>query len=420
MDLNNVKIAVIGLGYVGLPLAVEFAKKYPTVGFDIDRSRIADLNAGKDKTLEIDGSELTNLEKLTFTCNMGELKSANVYIVTVPTPINQFKQPDLTPLIKASETIGTNLNIGDIVIYESTVYPGATEEDCVPVLEQVSGLVFNNDFFVGYSPERINPGDKEHRVSNIPKVTSGSTLEVAEFIDQLYSSIITAGTHKAESIRVAEAAKIIENVQRDVNIALFNELHQIFEKLGINTIAVIEAASTKWNFMKLLPGLVGGHCIGVDPYYMLHKSHSVGYIPDLIRNAREINDGFSEFVAQKLIKDCLKNNIPLNNLNILILGASFKANCADLRNSKVFDVAAHLRAFGLQVGIFDPIVDSKIAERDFNEKLVSDVDIKNFDVALMCVQHKCFETTIDEIVSGLRYSKVFYFLDSTNSCNTCS
>lgn len=409
MDLSNVKIAVIGLGYVGLPLAVEFGKKYPTVGFDINQKRVIELQNGHDHTLEVETEELAKADKLTYSADTQALQAANIFIVTVPTPINKLKQPDLTPLIKASETIGNSLKKGDIVIYESTVYPGATEEDCVPVLEKVSGLTFNQDFFVGYSPERINPGDKVHRVTTILKVTSGSTPEIADFVDELYSSIIKAGTHKAESIKVAEASKVIENVQRDVNIALINELHQIFDRLDINTLDVIRAASTKWNFMTLHPGLVGGHCIGVDPYYMLHKSHSVGYIPDLMRRAREVNDSFCDFVARKFIKECLLNEIDLNGLQLLILGASFKANCGDLRNSKVFSVVQHLRDFGISVAVHDPHVSSEEARLVYHEELVCEDEISNFDVALMCVEHRSFIDSIEKIKGLLKLSKIFYF-----------
>lgn len=409
MDLHNIKIAVIGLGYVGLPLAVEFGKKYPTIGFDINQKRVNELNEGHDHTLEVEAEELNQAAQLSYSADASDLEQANIYIVTVPTPINEFKQPDLAPLIKASETIGKTLKKDDIVIYESTVYPGATEDDCVPVLERVSDLKFNEDFYVGYSPERINPGDKEHRVTTILKVTSGSTPEIADFVDQLYSSIIKAGTHKAESIKIAEAAKIIENVQRDVNIALINELHQIFDRLGINTLDVIRAASTKWNFMTLYPGLVGGHCIGVDPYYMLHKSHSVGYIPDLMRRAREVNDAFSDFVARKFIKDCLSNKIDLNGLNVLILGASFKANCGDLRNSKVFSVIQHLREFGINVSVHDPHVDYEEASSVYHESLVCEDEIRGFDVALMCVEHSTFIDSLEKIKGMLKYSKIFYF-----------
>jgi len=342
-DLNEVKLAIIGLGYVGLPLAVEFGKKYPTLGFDINKPRIKQLQSGTDSTLEVSDKELAATKALSYSCTVDDLKSCNVYIVTVPTPIDSHKQPDLTPLIKASEMLGKVVSKGDIVIYESTVYPGATEESCIPVVEQFSGLTFNEDFFAGYSPERINPGDKEHRVINILKVTSGSTPEIAEFVDQLYRSIIIAGTHKASSIKVAEAAKVIENTQRDVNIALINELSIIFNKLDIDTLEVLEAAGTKWNFLPFRPGLVGGHCIGVDPYYLTHKAQSVGYHPEMILAGRRLNDGMGAYVVSQLVKNMLKNRIQVEGANVLVMGLTFKENCPDLRNTKVVDIVSKLK-----------------------------------------------------------------------------
>ena len=339
-------IAVIGLGYVGLPLAVEFGKIRAVIGFDINEGRIDALRAGRDSTLEVSAEELMAARQLSFTTDIADLADASIYIVTVPTPIDAHKRPDLTPLIKASETLGRVLKRGDIVIYESTVYPGATEEDCVPVLERMSGLTFNIDFFAGYSPERINPGDKQHRLPDIRKVTSGSTPEVAEEVDQLYASIIKAGTYKAESIRVAEAAKVIENTQRDLNIALVNELAIIFNKMGIDTDAVLKAAGTKWNFLPFRPGLVGGHCIGVDPYYLTHKAEAMGYHPQVILAGRRINDGMGAYVASQLVKTMLKRRLQVDGARVLILGLTFKENCPDLRNTKVVDLIKELGEFG--------------------------------------------------------------------------
>lgn len=346
-DTLNAKIGIIGLGYVGLPLAVEFGKKVTTIGFDINKSRIDELRNGHDSTLECSNLELLEATKLTYACSLDALKECNVFIVTVPTPIDKHKQPDLTPLIKASETLGKIIKKGDVIIYESTVYPGATEEDCIPVVEKVSGLKFNIDFFAGYSPERINPGDKEHRVTNILKVTSGSTPDVAEYVDQLYKLIITVGTHKASSIKVAEAAKVIENTQRDVNIALINELSIIFNKLGIDTLEVLEAAGTKWNFLPFRPGLVGGHCIGVDPYYLTHKAQSVGYHPEMILAGRRLNDSMGQYVVSQLVKKMLKQRIQVEGANVLVMGLTFKENCPDLRNTKVIDIISELKEYNI-------------------------------------------------------------------------
>lgn len=356
-DFENKTIAVIGLGYVGLPLAVEFGKRRPVIGFDIKPARIAELRNGHDGTREVTPEELAASEHLTVTDDPDALREASVYIVTVPTPIDAYKRPDLTPLLKASETVGAVLKAGDVVIYESTVYPGATEEDCVPVLERASGLSFNEDFFCGYSPERINPGDKAHRLPDICKVTSGSTPEIADAIDDLYGAIITAGTHKAPSIRVAEAAKVIENTQRDLNIALVNELAMIFNRMDIDTEAVLKAAGTKWNFLPFRPGLVGGHCIGVDPYYLTHKAEATGYHPQVILSGRRINDGMGAYVAGQMVKAMLKRGMTVSGMRILVLGLAFKENCPDLRNTRVVDVVAELSDYGVQVDVHDPWVD---------------------------------------------------------------
>ncbi len=342
-------IAIIGLGYVGLPLAVEFGKKYNAIGFDINLDRVEELLAGHDSTLEVTDEDISSAAKLIYSSQLDDLKAANIYIVTVPTPIDQHKRPDLTPLLKASEMLGDVISPGDIVVYESTVYPGATEEECIPIIENVSGLTFNKDFFAGYSPERINPGDKEHRVTTIKKVTSGSTPEVADYVDGLYSSIITAGTHKAKSIKVAEAAKVIENTQRDLNIALVNELALIFNRLGIDTEEVLKAAGTKWNFLPFRPGLVGGHCIGVDPYYLTHKAKEIGYHPEVILAGRRINDGMGEYVVSQVVKKMIKRRIHVENANVLIMGLAFKENCPDLRNTRVVDMVTEFKEYGANV-----------------------------------------------------------------------
>ena len=386
-SLTDLKIGIIGLGYVGLPLAVEFGKKFPVTGFDINQGRIAQLQSGHDSTLEVSDEELKQSPQLSFSYTVSDLESCNVYIVTVPTPIDEHKQPDLTPLIKASEMLGKVVKSGDIIIYESTVYPGATEEACLPVVERVSGLVFNKDFFAGYSPERINPGDKERRVTNILKVTSGSTPEIAEKVDQLYKSIITAGTHKASSIKVAEASKVIENVQRDVNIALVNELHQIFEKLNINTKEVIEAAGTKWNFMKLQPGLVGGHCIGVDPYYLLHKSQISGYVPDLMRKAREINDSMPAYIAQDFLKQLIKQKINPVDCKVSLLGFTFKENCPDTRTTKVYDLYLMLKNLGFSIEVYDPWLNKEALESAHSSMVIVEKDEIKAKVALLAVGH---------------------------------
>jgi len=389
MDLKGLKIAVIGLGYVGLPLAVEFGKKFKTCGFDINEARVAALLSGKDSTLEVSESELIEAKYLDYSYNVEVLADCNIYIVTVPTPIDQHKQPDLTPLIKASEMLGKVVSKGDIIIYESTVYPGATEEDCIPVVERVSGLTFNEDFYAGYSPERINPGDKEHRVTTIKKVTSGSTPEIAEIVDQLYRSIIVAGTHKASSIKVAEAAKVIENTQRDVNIALINELSIIFNKLNIDTLEVLEAAGTKWNFLPFRPGLVGGHCIGVDPYYLTHKAQSVGYNPEMILAGRRVNDGMGEYVVSQLVKKMLKQRIHVEGANVLILGLTFKENCPDLRNTKVVDIVQELKEYNANVDITDPWCSSEDAQHEYGLAL-TEAKKGFYDAIILAVAHDEF------------------------------
>jgi len=389
------KIAVIGLGYVGLPLAVEFGKKYETIGFDIAQWRIDELSNGHDRTLEIEDEYLQktiNEYDLTFTADIDDLRSCNIYIVTVPTPIDNSNRPDLTPLIKSSETVGKVLGRGDIAIYESTVYPGVTEEECVPILEKFSGLKFNEDFFCGYSPERINPGDKVHTVTKILKVTSGSTPEVAKKVDDLYKSIITAGTYQASSIKVAEASKVIENTQRDVNIALINELAHIFDTMGIDTTEVIEAAATKWNFIKLTPGLVGGHCIGVDPYYLTHKAQELGYKPNLILGARQINNSMSKYIVERTIKEMIKHDKKINNAAVLVMGLTFKEDCPDIRNSKVFDIIDELNGYGCRVDVYDPWIDPKEIVQN-NLTLIGDPleAQKKYDAIIVAVGHGEFK-----------------------------
>lgn len=411
LDINNLKIAVIGLGYVGLPLAVEFGKHRSVIGFDINAERIASLRKGNDHTLEVNKKELAQATHLTFSSDINELAECSFFIVTVPTPIDDYKQPDLTPLIKASEAIGSLLKKDDIVVYESTVYPGATEEVCIPVLEKVSGLVFNQDFYAGYSPERINPGDKEHRVTNILKVTAGSTPEVADFVDEVYNLIITAGTHKAPSIKVAEAAKVIENTQRDVNIALINELAVIFNKMGIDTQAVLEAAGTKWNFLPFRPGLVGGHCIGVDPYYLTHKAQSIGYNPEIILAGRRLNDSMGEYVVTQLVKTMIKKRIQVEGAKVLILGLSFKENCPDVRNTKVIDIVHELQEYNIEVDVYDPWVDAVEAEREYNVTPVSKPAKNSYDGIILAVAHNQFvEMGIEQIRSLGKSSHVLYDL----------
>lgn len=383
-------IAVIGLGYVGLPLAAEFGKIRPVLGFDIDKKRVAGLMSGFDATLELDEDELSAAKQLRFSSDEADLSQCNFFIVTVPTPIDAHKRPDLTPLHKASHMIGSHLKRGDIVVYESTVYPGATEEECVPILERQSGLKFNVDFFCGYSPERINPGDRAHRLPDIKKVTSGSNADTAELVDQMYKSIIRAGTFKAESIKVAEAAKVIENTQRDLNIALINELAIIFNKMGIDTQSVLEAAKTKWNFLPFSPGLVGGHCIGVDPYYLTHKAAALGYHAEVILAGRRINDNMASYAADRMIKEMVRKSISIKGSNVLVLGLSFKENCPDIRNTKVVDLIDALQDYGVNVDCYDPVVDAEAALDEYGITLVADYAQKKYDGVIIAVAHADF------------------------------
>jgi len=383
-------LAIIGLGYVGLPMAVEFAKHFRTLGFDINQCRIAELQAGQDHTLEVSPEQLAEATHLSFTSDPEALRACNTYIVTVPTPIDGFKRPDLTPLVKASETIGRALKPGDLVIYESTVYPGCTEEDCVPVLERVSGLKFNQDFFCGYSPERINPGDKEHTVTKIKKVTSGSTPEISDMVDALYRTVITAGTHKASSIKVAEASKIIENSQRDINIAFVNELALIFDRMGIDTLEVLEAAGTKWNFLPFKPGFVGGHCISVDPFYLTHKAESLGYHPEVILAGRRINDNMPLFAANKFVKQLIKRDHKICGAKVLLMGITFKENCPDIRNSKAADLAKELLEFGLSLDICDPWATPEEVHREYGFRCASAPEGNHYDGIVIAVAHHAF------------------------------
>jgi UDP-N-acetyl-D-galactosamine dehydrogenase len=389
-DINKLRIGIVGLGYVGLPLAVEFGKKYPTVGFDIHAGRVAELEGGTDSTLECSSEELAEATHLTYTSDVAEIADCNFYIVTVPTPIGDGNRPLLTPLRAASNTLGGVIKKGDIVVYESTVYPGATEEFCVPLLEAGSGLKMNDDFFIGYSPERINPGDKEHRLPTILKVTSGSTSEAADYINEIYASIITAGTHKASSIKVAEAAKVIENTQRDVNIALVNELAMIFERVGIDTEEVLVAAGTKWNFLPFRPGLVGGHCIGIDPYYLTYKAEQLGYHPQMILAGRRINDNMSLYVSTQIVKRMLKKGIQPNGARVLVLGLTFKENCPDLRNTKVVDIVRELTSYGTEVDVHDPWVDAAEAKAEYGLDLVAAPEKGAYDVVIIAVAHDQF------------------------------
>lgn len=399
MESKNHKIAVIGLGYVGLPLAVEFGKKYQVVGFDINQARVNELNSGHDSTLEVEDKDLQQAltqssgSGLALSTNLEDIRDSNIYIVTVPTPIDQFKRPDLSPLVKASETVGKVIGKGDIVIYESTVYPGATEEDCLPVVEKVSGLKYNEDFFAGYSPERINPGDKVNTLLTIKKVTSGSTPEIADVVDDLYNSILLNGTHKASCIKVAEASKVIENAQRDLNISFVNELALIFDKLNIDTNEVIDAAGTKWNFIKYRPGLVGGHCIGVDPYYLAFKAEAVGYHPDVISSGRRVNDNMARFVADKVVKLMIKKGLKILNSNVLLLGVTFKENCPDIRNTKVVDIVDELQEFGCKLDIYDPWADQAEVEHEYGIKTMAkniDIYAKKYDAVILAVSHEQF------------------------------
>ncbi|MCU7871556.1 MAG: Vi polysaccharide biosynthesis UDP-N-acetylglucosamine C-6 dehydrogenase TviB [Candidatus Thiodiazotropha sp. (ex Lucinoma borealis)] len=400
-NLGEVHIGVLGLGYVGLPLAVEFGKKYPTIGLDINEARVEELKAGRDSSLEVDPAELKQIPYLSYTSNLDDLKPCNIFVVTVPTPINEHKQPDLTPLIGASHALGKVLKPGDIVIFESTVYPGATEEVCVPIMEADSGLKFNQDFYVGYSPERINPGDKEHRLPTIKKVTSGSTPEVADFVDELYRSIITAGTHKASSIKVAEAAKVIENTQRDVNIALINELALIFNRLGIDTLEVLEAAGSKWNFLPFRPGLVGGHCIGVDPYYLTHKAQSIGYQPEIILAGRRLNDGMGAYVVHSVIKMMMKRGTATNNSKALVLGLTFKENCPDLRNTRVVDIVTEFKDYGAQVDVYDPWVSPDEAEHEYGLRPIPELKEGEYDAVILAVAHREFQAMGSDKIRAL-------------------
>ncbi|WP_350314694.1 Vi polysaccharide biosynthesis UDP-N-acetylglucosamine C-6 dehydrogenase TviB [Pseudoalteromonas sp. TB43-MNA-CIBAN-0091] len=388
---ENIKIGVIGLGYVGLPLAVEFGKKYPVLGFDINQKRVDELSAGHDATLEVSDEELKDIKQLNFSCNKQELADCNVYIVTVPTPIDESNAPDLTPLRKASELLGEFVQKGDVVIYESTVYPGATEEVCLPIIEKVSGLVFNKDFFAGYSPERINPGDKVNTLTKIMKITSGSTPEIGEFVNELYGSIITAGTHLAGSIKVAEAAKVIENTQRDLNIAIINEFAKIFNRLGIDTEEVLNAAGTKWNFLKFKPGLVGGHCISVDPYYLTHKAQEVGYRPEVILAGRRINDGMGEYVATQLVKKLSSQKIHVDEAKVLVLGFTFKGDCPDVRNTKIIDIVNELKDFNMSVDVYDDWANPAEVEHEYGLTLVSELKENHYDGIVLAVDHSEFK-----------------------------
>ncbi len=393
ITIHNFKLAIIGLGYVGLPLAHAFSSKYEVVGFDISAWRIEELQRGYDRTLELDEKQVNEALKngMKFTLQLQDIRDCNIYIVTVPTPIDKHKKPDLTPLMKASETIGKVLKKDDIVIYESTVYPGATEEDCVPILEKFSNLKFNVDFFCGYSPERINPGDKEHTVTKILKVTSGSTPEIGKKVDELYASIITAGTHLAPTIKVAEAAKVIENSQRDINIAFVNELAIIFNKLGINTNDVLAAAGTKWNFLPFKPGLVGGHCIGVDPYYLTHKAQSIGYNPEIILAGRRLNNNMGIYVANQVIKLMIKKGHKIEGSKVLVLGITFKENCPDIRNSRVIDVIEELQEFGCNIDVYDPWADADEVKYEYNLELSCELDILKYEAIILAVAHNQFK-----------------------------
>ena len=411
MNVTGIKLAIIGLGYVGLPLAVEFGKKRSVIGFDINQQRIDEIKAGNDGTLETSEEELCDAKYLIYTTNPEDLRAENCFIVTVPTPIDAHKRPDLTPLIKASEIVGKVLKKDDIVIYESTVYPGATEEDCVPILEKHSGLAFNQDFYCGYSPERINPGDKEHRVTNIKKVTSGSTPEITDFVDALYNEIITAGTHKAESIKIAEAAKVIENTQRDLNIALINELAIIFNRMGIDTQAVLEAAGSKWNFFPFRPGLVGGHCIGVDPYYLTHKAESIGYRPQIILAGRHLNDGMGAYVVSQLINAMDSKSIQIEGAKVLVMGLTFKENCPDLRNTRVVDIVHELEQYKCHVDIYDPWVDRQEAQHEYGITPVEAPNQGNYDAVILTVAHdKTKEMGARQIRTFCKETHVLYDL----------
>ncbi len=411
MNLSNTRIGIIGLGYVGLPLALEFSKEFPVIGFDISENRITDLQSGHDFTNEVYKSDLVEANNITFSSDSLDLKDCNFYIVTVPTPIKKNNKPDLGPLLSASNLVAKLLKKDDVVVYESTVYPGATEEDCVPILERISGLVLNNDFYIGYSPERINPGDKMHRLPNIKKVISGSNNESANFIERVYQNIITAGTYKAESIKVAEAAKVIENTQRDLNIALINELAIIFNLMDIDTEAVLRAAETKWNFLPFRPGLVGGHCIGVDPYYLTHKSKSLGYKPEIILAGRRLNDGMASFVSSQVLKLIAQKNININNAKILILGLSFKEDCPDIRNTKVVDIMNELIEYKCNVSVYDPWVSRLAAKKEYGIDLIKKIEVNQYDGIIIAVAHKQFKKLgIKKIKSYGKPNHVLYDL----------
>lgn len=398
---QHTRIAVIGLGYVGLPLAVEFGKKYPTIGFDINQQRVAELQAGQDHTLEVSPEELAEANSLIYTTSLAELGEANIYIVTVPTPIDESNAPDLTPLRKASEMLATVIKKNDIVIYESTVYPGATEEVCLPIIEKGSGLKFNQDFYAGYSPERINPGDKVNTLTKIKKITSGSTPEIAQFVDNLYGSIITAGTHSASSIKVAEAAKVIENTQRDLNIAIINEFAKIFNQLGIDTQEVLEAAGTKWNFLPFKPGLVGGHCISVDPYYLTYKAKEVGYQPEVILAGRRINDGMGRYTATQLVKAVSRKKIHIDEARVLILGFTFKGDCPDVRNTKIIDIVDELKSFNMQVDVHDSWADASEVKHEYGIDLVSTLSPNQYDAIVLAVDHTEFKRWGEDKIRAL-------------------
>ena len=411
MDVKDLNLAIVGLGYVGLPLAVEFGRRRSVVGFDINQQRINQLQSGTDATLETTAEDLAAATRLTYTTRIDDLRTCNCFIVTVPTPIDEYKRPDLTPLIKASETVGKVLKKGDIVIYESTVYPGCTEEDCVPVLERESGLKFNYDFYCGYSPERINPGDKEHRVTTIKKVTSGSTPKIADLVDVLYNEIIIAGTHKAESIKVAEAAKVIENTQRDLNIALINELAIIFNKMGIDTEAVLKAAGSKWNFLPFRPGLVGGHCIGVDPYYLTHKAQAIGYHPEIILAGRRLNDSMGTYVVAQLVKTMTKRRVQVDGAKVLVMGLAFKENCPDLRNTRVVDIVAELNDYNCEVDVYDPWVSVEEAQNEYGITPISQVQQNTYDAIIVAVAHHEFKIMGSKVIRMLcKKNSVIYDL----------
>ena len=420
MNITDKKIAIIGLGYVGLPLAVEFGKKYQTLGFDINQTRVNELENGKDSTLEVSEAELLSMTKLQFSSDISDLKSANIYIVTVPTPIDDNNAPDLTPLEKASEMLGSVISKGDVVIYESTVYPGATEEVCLPIIEKISGFTFNRDFYAGYSPERINPGDKVNTLTKIMKITSGSTPEIANFVDELYSSIIIAGTHKASSIKVAEAAKVIENTQRDLNIAIVNEFAKIFNKLDIDTEEVLKAAGTKWNFLHFKPGLVGGHCISVDPYYLTHKAQEVGYRPEVILAGRRINDGMGAYVATQLVKKLASNKIHIDEAKILILGITFKGDCPDVRNTKIIDIINELKDFNMSVDVYDSWANADEVKHEYGIELVNELEHGKYDGIVLAVDHGEFKDMGVEKIRALGKNMhvlydVKYVLDTKDS-----